>query len=254
MKHLDTRVAGCGGFSLIEALVGMVVGTIVLAGAYSLWSTHQENSFLIGKKIDTHNELTLASKRLQRAVTLAGLGLGGAANLDKDDAVGTDTLVLYHNPNEQRSTLVSDAASGVTAIHVDNPSPFISAGYVAIARDGHGEIRRIAAVSGSTIELVSPFGSAYPALGSMVYPASRERYYTDQDSAIFVREVDGEPYEVARSVKNFQVSFLDGEGEAAATPAEVRSVRFSLTGTYPAKEGALSSMNLSSTAIPRNML
>ena len=72
------------GFSLIEALVGMVVGSLVLAGAYSLWRTHQEQSLTLNRKTEARNELALAAKRLQREVTLAGLGLGGAVRVAAD--------------------------------------------------------------------------------------------------------------------------------------------------------------------------
>jgi prepilin-type N-terminal cleavage/methylation domain-containing protein len=254
MKNPLIAESRSAGFSLLESLVAMVVGAIVLAGAYGLWSTHNEESYLIGKKIDTQNDLTLAAKRLQRAVTLAGLGLGGAVNIDMEDAAGSDTLTLYRNPSEQRTTLTGDVPNASTTIQVDNPAPFIEAGYVAIALNGIGEVRKIAGVYGSSIELVSAFASTYPVAGTMVYPAARERYFSDQDSSVFVREENGQEFEVATSVKDFQVTFMDGEGAETANLAEVRSIRFSMTGTYPAKEGALNSMVLSSTAIPRNML
>jgi hypothetical protein len=246
--------ARCGGFSLIEAMVGMVIGTLVLAGAYSLWLTHQDESYRLGKKIDVRNQLALSSKRLQRSITLAGLGLGGAGNLAKDDAVGSDTLIIFLNTTEQRSTLSSDASHTVPVIHVDDPTPFAAAEYLAISFAGHGEIRRIVNISGSDIYLDTAFASDYPMAGSLACPASRERFYSDQDSTQFVREFGGNRQIMAKSVKNFQVSFGDKNGAATEVPAEVRTVRFSLTGIYPAKQGALNSIVISSTAIPRNML
>ncbi len=232
----------------------MVIGAIVIAAAYSLWLTHQQESFLLGKKIDVHNDLTLASKRLQGSVTLAGLGLGGAANLSMSDAGGSDTLILFLNSQEKRTTLLMDAPTSLASIQVDDPAPFTNAAYVAISNAGHGEIRRIVNISGSTIHMDTTFSVAYPMAGSMVYPAARERYFSSQDSAQFIHEVGGEERIVARHLKDFQVSFVDEDGALTGIPADVRSVRFSLTGIYPAKEGALNSMILSSTAIPRNML
>ena len=242
------------GFSLVEAMVGMLIGAIVMAAAYSLWLTHQEEGYRLGKKIDVRNQLTLASKRLQRSITLAGLGLGGAANMLKSDAMGSDTLILYFNSQEVRGTLSANAQHTDPVIQVDNPAPFDAAQYVAISYAGHGEIRRVVSVSGSTIHLDTAFAVDYPMAGSLVYPAAREVFFSEQDSTRFIRVVGGERQIMAKSVKNFQVSFRDKNGAATEIAAEVRTVQFSLTGIYPAKEGALNSMVLSSTAIPRNML
>ncbi len=242
------------GFTLVEALVGMVIGSMVMAAAYSLWRTHQVEGMRLSKKIELRNSLTLASKRLQRSVTIAGIGLSGAASLAKEDAVGSDTLTVFTNPEERSSALATPADHLVPAIQVVSPSVFRSGGYIAIVGTGHAELRRINRIQGSYIYLDSPFANDYPVAGSRTMPARRERYYSDQQGTRFLHEAPDGVSVVASQVKNFQVSFADSRGAPTTEAAKVRTVRFSLTGIYPAREGALNSIVISSTAIPRNLL
>jgi prepilin-type N-terminal cleavage/methylation domain-containing protein len=243
------------GFSLVELLIGMVVSSIVLAGAFTLWNTHQQEGFRIGKKITVRNEMTLSSKRIQRSVTLAGLGLNGAANLAKEDAVGSDTLIIFTNQAETHSALVTDFIhGGPPALMVAEPSVFAGYRYVAVKTGNLGEIRRILSSNSSILLLDSPFGIDHPAATSVAYPAQRERYYSNQESQSLMHEGREGVIVVARDVTNFQVSFRNKRGEATEVANEVRTVLFSFTGVYPAKEGALNSIVFSSTAIPRNAL
>jgi hypothetical protein len=235
-------------------MVGMLIASLVMAGAYSIWRTHQTEGMRLSRKIDLRNKLTLASKRLQRSVTLAGFGLSGAANLAKEDAVGSDTLTLFTNPEEAKAGLAADADRHVPAIRVDAPNLFSAGGYVALVGGGHAELRRIVAVSGTLLSLDSAFANDYSATGSMAFPAHRERYYSEQDSARLIHEIRAARHVVAANVKNFQVSFADKHGNSTEISSQVRTVRFSFTGIFPAREGAPNSMVFSSTAIPRNTL
>lgn len=242
------------GFTLVETVVGMMIGSLVMAAAYGLWKTHQTEGMRLSKKIELRNKLTLASKRLQRAVTLAGIGLSGAANLVKQDAIGSDTLIIYTNPAELRAGLAAAADHHVPAIQVDNAAPFASGGYVALIGAGHAELRRIVSVSGSTLYLDSAYANDFPAPGTSALPARRERFYTRQDSSQLIHESAEGRQIVATDVKNFQVSFADRQGNSTEIPSQIRTVRFSLTGIFPAREGAINNIILSSTAIPRNTL
>ena len=235
-------------------MVGMVAGAIVLAGAYSLMKIHGRQSYQIEKKIELRGVMTLSAKRIQRAVTMAGLGLSGSATLRKNDAVGTDTLAIFMNRAEAKSLLQNDAGISAPILMVQEPSLFDNAYYVAVVTDGIGEIRMITEQSGSVLHLDSPFSSPHPAATSVAYPASLERYYSDQDSSVLVLEEDGEPRVLARNLRNFQVSFRDRSGESTEIAAEVRTVQFSFAGVYPSMDGALNSIPLSYTAIPRNSL
>lgn len=242
------------GFSLIEMMVGLVAAALVLAGTYTLWSTHQREGYRLEKKIDLRNQITLSSKKIQRSITLAGIGLNGAANLEKADATGSDTLIIYTNMAEARSNLSSNISKTVPAISVTNPAAFSGASYVAVGSGPSGEIRHIDHQSGSMLYLDAPFSSDHPMATTIAYPAMRERYYTDQAANHLMRESGGTAVAVAADIRNFQVSFKDKSGASTEIQSEVRTVQYSFTGVFPAPEGALTSMVFSSTAIPRNIL
>jgi prepilin-type N-terminal cleavage/methylation domain-containing protein len=242
------------GFTLIEIMVGMIAGSIVLAGAYGLMNIHGRQSYRIEKKIGLREELTLSAKRIQRAVTMAGLGLNGTATLTKEDALGSDTLVIFMNRAETESPLSADSDPSAPLLQVLEPSLFAHAAYVAVVSEGGGEIRMITGQSGSTLHLDSAFSLPHPAASSVAYPASRDRYYSDQDSSWLILEEDGEARIIADNLRNFQVSFRDKRGGSASLSSEIRTVQFSYTGIYPAEAGALHSVPFSSTAIPRNAL
>ncbi|GEM_PF-2508376 len=245
---------GQAGFSLVEMMVGMVAAGLVLAGTYTLWNTHQQEGFRINKKIDLRNQITLSSKRIQRSITLAGIGLNGAANLAKEDALGSDTLIIYTNMADAQSVLTSDISHANTVMTVANPSVFTGASYVAVSSGTGGEIRRIDHQAGSNLYLATAFTSDYPMAKTTAYPAACERYFTDQSQNHLMRESGGTATAVAGDIRNFQVSFRNKSGDATEIQSDVRTVQYSFTGVFPAKEGALTSIVFSSTAIPRNIL
>jgi prepilin-type N-terminal cleavage/methylation domain-containing protein len=242
------------GFSLVEMLVGMVVGSLVLAGAYSLWKTHQKAGYQLGKKIDLRNAMTLSSKRIQRSITLAGIGLSGVANISMVDAAGSDTLDIFTNQGQLRSALVTDVDHGSNAVQVTDPTAFDGVSCVVIITGNLGEIREISNRYGAFLYFETSLDQDHPQPTSFALPATRERIYSIQESNQLIRDVEGSVSVVASNVKNFQVSFSNKRGEPTSISNEVRTVKFSFKGVYPADQGALNTINFSSTAIPRNLL
>ena len=244
------------GFSLVELLVGLVVSSIVLAGAFSLWKTHEVEGYRLKKKIELRNVMTMSSKRIQRSVTLAGIGLGGADNkLARNAATGSDTLIIYTNVNGNGTPLTSNIAAGSSLIvQVADGTLFQNVSYLAVSNSNRGEIRRITRNNGTSLEVESAFTMALNTDSSLVYPCKLERYYTDQANNALMYENDGIARVAAQDVKDFQVAFRDNTGAPTNVSAQVSSVIFSFTGIYPAEQGALNSIVFSSTAIPRNTL
>lgn len=243
-----------GGFTLIEALVGLVVGSLALAGAFRLWQTNQEESFRIRKKAELRDKMALSSKHIQRSITLAGMGMSRAPTLLKEDAVGSDTLIIYTNEGERRSGLLSNLYVGQYAVLVDDPSLFSGARFLAVSDGARGEVRPIARVVGGAVVLALPLASAYDRATASALPARREKYFTDQDGSRLIRSVDGTSRVLASDIRNFQVSFRDRTGGTTDDAGQVRTVHFSFTGIFPARPGALNSIVFTSTAIPRNVL
>jgi len=246
---------GQSGFSLVELLLGITLGTFVLAGIYRLWSNNSEQGNRIQSKIELRNQLALSTKRLNRSITIAGIGLDKVVGLTRIDAIGSDTLNVYTNPDEARTTLVHNYTAGETSITVTEASLFQGIGYVVLANGGSGEVRRVSLKQGAILNLESGFENDYASGSAKVFPANREQYYTDQQTQKFVMvSKAGSAVIIAHNVQNFQVAFRNKAGEATDDLSEVRFVNYSLTGIYPAREGALNSMVYSSTSIPRNIL
>lgn len=242
------------GFSLVEMLVGMVVTSLVLAGAYSVWKTHHKAGFQMGKKIDLRNAMTLSSKRIQRSITLAGIGLSGIANISKIDAAGSDTLDIFTNQVDSRSPLNYDAYNGSSVISVTDYAAFEGASYVVVLTGDVGEMREIVSRNGANLFIDSPLDLDHPKSTSVALPAMRERFYSIQETNELIRELEGSLSVVAMNVKNFQVTFSNRLGEPTDVADQIRTVKFSFKGVFPAEEGALNTIHFSSTAIPRNLL
>lgn len=246
--------AGSRGFTLIEAMIGLVVGALVMAGAWRVWKTQHEESFRLRKKTELRDRMALSSKQIQRSITLAGIGLSRAPTLVKADALGSDTLTIYTNEGETRTGSLSNLMVGQYAIHVQNPGALAGALYLAITDGTRGEVKPIERLHGNVVVLRGPLESSYPMAAVSLLPAKREKYWTDQGGSRLIRSVNASVHVLSEDVRNFQVSFRDKSGASTEVPREVRSVHFSFTGVFPAKEGMINSLNFTSTAIPRNLL
>lgn len=243
-----------GGFTTIEIMIGTVIGGIVLAGAFGVWKSSQEEGHRLQKKNQLRDQMALASKQIQRSITLAGTGMGLAPNLVRADAVGSDTLMIFTNQGEARSSLVSNPAVGQYTVFVADGSIFQNARFLALADTARGEVKPIDRVQGTVVILGKPLERSYDRMVTMAIPAKREKYYSDQESKTLIRMVDGQAKVMGEDILNFQVSFRDRRGASTNDPRQARTVWFSYTGTFPAREGALNSLLFTSTAIPRNVL
>lgn len=239
---------------MVEVLVASVVGALVLAGTFRLWKSNHDEGFRIQKKTELRDMMALSSKRIQRSITLAGLGIDRAPTLAKSDAVGSDTLFLFTNEAEQKSAVFSDLVHGQSHVQVENPSVFHGSRYLVVSDGSRGEVRAIENIEGSTVVLREPLTGTYSRSATTVFPARREAYFTDQEGSRLIRVLDGTSKVIAENIRNFQVSFRDGRGVSTEDAAATRTVHFSFTGEYPARPGALNSVVFTSIAIPRNVL
>jgi prepilin-type N-terminal cleavage/methylation domain-containing protein len=243
------------GFTIVEVIMGMTIGAFVLAGIYRLWSNNSQESLKIQRKIEVRNQLALSTKKLNQSIILAGLGLNKVVGLTKVDAVGSDTLKVYINNAEERTSISMAYDHHYRMVRVTDGSLFENAQFLVLANGTSGEVRPIATRNGHTIYVSEAFDRDFPVAGTLAMPATRQKYYTDQERDMLVCTVNfSEPTIVGRSIKNFQIAFRDRNGSQTSALNEIRFVNYSLTGVYPAKEGAISSVVFSSTSIPRNIL
>lgn len=251
---MNTQSKTSAGFTTVELIIGFTVGAIVLAGVYRLWTTNSYEGMRLQQKIELRNQMALSTKKLNQSIIEAGYGLDKVIGLAKDDAIGTDTLTLYRNPSQLRTTLAGSYQHSHAYLTVSNGSLFTSAKYIVLVNGNIGEVRSITRIEGSTILLSRRFDRDYAVAGTSAMPCIQDKYYTDQQTNHLVRVVDGNPTIIGRKILNFQVSFRDKNGNQTENLSQIRFVNYSLTGVYTAQEGALSSVVFSSTSIPRNLL
>lgn len=259
MRPLN-KCARCreSGFSTLEVMVGAVVAGMALAGLYKLFVSNNFESLKLSRKIDARNQLTLTTKKLDWAVTRAGIGLEGVPAMHRTNAIGTDTFYVYMNEAMTRTGLTSDYSTAHSTLSVQNGDAFSNAKFVAIVGPEGGEVAQRSPQSlgaSSVLMLTGPLTRNYSAATARVYPATRYKFYTDQRSDQLVMVTDYSPLAIGSQVRNFQISFKNSLGASTENALDTKSVTFSLTGMFaPVHEGAIANIVYSNTAIPRNLL
>jgi prepilin-type N-terminal cleavage/methylation domain-containing protein len=250
----SSSIKGQRGFTVIELIMGVVLSSLVLTGIYRLWKNSATESTKIQTKIDLRNQMALSTKRLNQSITVAGIGLNKVVGLEKSDAIGTDTLIIYTNQSEAKTQLYMSYHDGDPYLRVIDGGIFEGAQFVALTCGSAGQVRGIREHYSDKILLTSSFSQNFDVACTQVMPASREMFYSDQNHKKLVRIVNSSsPYIVGNSIHNFQVSFRDRNGEQTDDLGVVKFVNYSLTGVYTVSHGDLNSVVHSATSIPRNI-
>jgi prepilin-type N-terminal cleavage/methylation domain-containing protein len=247
------------GFTLIETMVSVVIGAMLITSLFRIWNANRRETDRIQTKSDFRDRATLATTALNRSITMAGFGMSKIDVIARASGYLTDTLKLFSNPEETRTTLRDTARIGATQIIVFKDSGFVVGNLIGITDSLKQQYVRLTAVSGDSASgfrfTVSPSLSAtfYPGVPD-VYPAQKETFYIDGTDSSLVRIVDDTRIALARGMTEFRVDLRDQNGAAASRCKDIRVVTFSLSGSYKAPAGSPSLMRFSSTVIPRNIL
>jgi prepilin-type N-terminal cleavage/methylation domain-containing protein len=247
------------GFTLIEAMVSVLMGALLLTGVYRLWLANHNTSARLGSKTDFRDRATLATTRLNRSITMAGFGMTKLDVLFRVRTEATDTLVVYSNPTERRTTLRDTAFIGNTSILVFTDTGFAAGGLIGITDSLQQEYATITGVTGDSasgyrLGLASALQHKYLAGVPDIYPVQKERFFINLGTKSLIRKVDGASVVLAQGITEFRADLKDASGNDATSYRSIRVVTFSVTGTYKAPEGSFNTMRFSSTVIPRNIL
>jgi prepilin-type N-terminal cleavage/methylation domain-containing protein len=247
------------GFTLIELLVSLVIGSFLVTALFQIWNTNRKETDRIQTKADYRDRATLATTALNRSITMAGFGLSKLDVISRVSGSLTDTLKLYSNAEERRTTLRDTARIGSVQLTVFKDSGFTVGTLIGITDSLKQEYVRLTAISGDASSgfrfTVSPaLGNAYLPGVPDIYPVQKETFYIDHADSVLVRLVDSRRIELAQGITEFRVDLRDGSGAPATKCKNIRVITFSLTGSYKAPTGAPSQMSFSSTVIPRNIL
>lgn len=247
------------GFTLIEVTVSIVLAAILMTALFRLWGDNQSASLRIGNKADFRDKASLATTALNRAITRAGFGLSNLDVIKRQAGDSSDILILYHNPDERRTTLRDTAKSGYNKVVVFNDTGFAVGGMLGITDSLKHEFAEIASISGDSasgweITLASPLQYRYDPGVPDIYPAVKETFFINKYSHALVSLSEGTQKVLAHGITDFSVELKDGSGYPATSYKDIRVVTFALAGTYKAPEGTFNQMRFSTTVIPRNIL
>jgi prepilin-type N-terminal cleavage/methylation domain-containing protein len=247
------------GFTMVELMVALVAGALVVAAMFRLLDQNRKAADLISNRGDFRNQATLATTQVNRAITMAGFGISRMEVLKRSAGSLTDTLTVFSNPGERRTTLVDTATAGRTSFRVFKDSGLSVGGWVGITDSLKHEYVRVLGieedfVEGFRVHIYGQLANTYLPGVHDIYPVQRERYFIDPTERTLVRYVDDRRLKLAEGVTEFKVQLLTQTGSPASVHRDIRVVTFSLTGRYKAPAGTLNSMSFSSTVIPRNIL
>jgi prepilin-type N-terminal cleavage/methylation domain-containing protein len=247
------------GFTLIEMLVALVASSILVSALFKLWTHNKNTSDYLATKGDFRDRSALATSQLNRSITMAGFGISRMDVLRRGHGYHTDTLTVFANNSERRTTLIDSAMAGSASIKVFKDSGFAVGCFLGITDSLKHEYARISAISGDSVNgfelsLTGGLSHTYAAGVPDIYPVQRERFFIDSQDSSLVRYVDDRRMVVVRGIHDFRIQFLDHGGTPVSQHKDIRVVSFSLTGTYKAPAGTPSTMSFSSTVIPRNIL
>jgi prepilin-type N-terminal cleavage/methylation domain-containing protein len=247
------------GFTLPEMLVALVVSSFLVLGLFRIWNQNRRTTDLIANKGDFRDRATLATTRVNRTVTMAGFGISRMDVVSRRSGSGTDTLVVYSNPSERRTTLIESVPAGAREIKVFKDSGFAVGCFLGITDSLKNEYARVEGIGGNAsdgylLTLSGGLANAYLAGVPDIYPVQREKIFADSAAKSLVRVVDDRRQALGGGITEFRVQLLDNTGNPAATQRELRVITFTLSGNYKAPAGMPSLMTFTSTVIPRNIL
>lgn len=247
------------GFSLIEMMIAVVVSSLLVTSLFKLWDHNKKTTDMIANKGDFRDRATLATTQVNKSITMAGFGITRMNVIRRSTGSLTDTLIVYSNLTERRTTLIDSAAAGATVLKVFKDSGFTAGCFLGITDSLKHEYARVDAIEGNEtdgflLRLSGGLGNGYLPGVPDVYPVRKEKIFADPVNKTLVRMVDDRRQTLGEGINQFRVQLLDHFGNAASAHKDIRVVTFSLTGSFKAPAGTSSMMSFSSTVIPRNIL
>lgn len=246
-----------GGMGIPELMISLVIGALLLSGLFHVWNVNQKESNRIQNKAESRGQLTLAANRLQKSLTLAGFGMDRITTIFKGEGTPSDTLIVYSNEPENRTTLTDTTQVGDTLFLVANARGFKVGCWLGITDGGRQEYLKVrdldSTTEGANYLAVEPSRYGYIAGSPDIYPVKREKFYTDARSLALVRIVDNTPEEVARGISDLQIEFKTRQGASTQDARLMKMMSFSFKGSYDSSAtAAMNKVTFSSTVIPRN--
>ena len=229
------------GFTMLELLVAVAIGTIILGGLYVLLQTGQFTSSRGGQKLDIQQAGRAALDTMARDLRMAGSGLPNPRDYSNPPAAFTagsaSSISFLEDSLNANTVLTANAASGTTTLSVSSTANFSPGSTLYLfGNDGgsphpanHWQSATIAngGVGTGSLTLTSGLSHTYIA-GSQV--SSPGTYVYDLSGTTLRRDAgDGNgPQPLAENISGLEIKYYDNadtEINPPSLPAHLDDIR-----------------------------
>ncbi len=235
MQKFKLKLNGISGFTLLEALIAMVLAGIVTTAIFKVYVNQHENWNQQEEIIDMQQNVRAAIGELTRQIRMAGFGL--PLQVDGIEAYDSnpDTLIVNYANGDDNATVEYSMSSISSEIRCDGHDlSFFHPGqwaYIFNPDSGGGEFFEVSQVlSGpsrlqhSTMDLSEAYAS-----GSVVMLLNRVKFFLDNSDTLhpsLMMQLPGQAAQVyAENITDLQFYYVMKNRAVVAQPAIPEDVR-----------------------------
>jgi prepilin-type N-terminal cleavage/methylation domain-containing protein len=226
------------GFTVLEILIAVAIGTIILLGLYALLETGQSTTSRGEQKLEIQQAARAGLDTMVRDLRMAGSGVPNPQDYANPPAAFTagtaDSISFLADPLNANTVLTANAPPGTTVISLDSTTSFAAGGTIYIfGNDGASppancwETRVIASKTGTSLTLDAGLSNSYIA-GSQV--AQPRTYAYDLQGTTLRRDAgDGNGAQpLAENISAMTIRYYDtadAEISPLSLPAHLHDIR-----------------------------
>ncbi|MCS6292789.1 MAG: hypothetical protein H8J66_06910 [Nitrospira sp.] len=197
------------GVCLSELLVGLAIGTLVLAGSLEAFNIVQTQAVRQQRIMAAQQEMRLGLEVFEQEVRMASSSTIAVAMSDRFE--------FSANIHGVRTVTTAPVAAGQTVLPVQNGSGWEAGKTMVLCGMSRCESHRLKSPGQrSQLLLSDPVGGAYPP-GVSVEVRNRVTYYTrvdDRDRTQLMRQIDGGAGVLIGDLQSVRLSYWDEWGKA----------------------------------------
>lgn len=240
------------GMTIMDLITGMVVGSIVITGAFQMQGAFVKNNVAVKSESILYEQLARANQILEKDIRMAGYNLPGNGMIPDLSVANENVLKIFINENNLHTTLADDASSGAVKIKITSDAG-VSVGqwiclsdgdddiaYYEISHVGHNELGT------DTVTITTSLDDTWGAAGTQVYFADAYTYSLELDGATMalVRRTYNRAYAISSDIDAINVIPKDSEGTPLTNDFDdARSISVQLSKTIPSITGQKTILN-----------
>jgi hypothetical protein len=205
------------GTSLLELIIGLLIGSMVIFGAYQMYTYISRSASRETKKAELQSKMVAVSEMISRDLRMSGFGLPGNGFRPALNSAGNDVLQLYINDLQLRTVLGRDVVPGDSIIYVASASQAKPLMYVCLVQNDtvYRKITRVRLSTNGrdTLTLDSLAGKNFAAATAQVFFASGISYQVVASPAAgLCRTLNGATSMFMQAIDTIRVSPRDSAG------------------------------------------